>query len=142
MDLKLVTTVDAENPVVGDLELRNGQLVWLGEDPDDVDEARAETAQRLRVRLHFAKGEWFLDQRLGLPIWEEMLVKAPDLSRVRRAFREAIAGTPGIESVESVEVSLDSTTRELSVDFTATTADGQTITAADLDAPYIVEVTR
>ena len=40
-DFKLVTAVDAENPVVHDIEIRNGQIVWVGLDAYDAEDQAA-----------------------------------------------------------------------------------------------------
>ena len=46
--------------------------------------------QQVMLRLGFFKGEWFLDEETGLPWYEEILVKNPNMIRVRDIFRTAI----------------------------------------------------
>lgn len=40
-------------------------------------------AQRIQCRLQTFKGECFLDRSVGVPYYEEILKKNPDLGRVR-----------------------------------------------------------
>lgn len=116
-DLKLSTAVDSENPIEGDLELTDGQLTLT-------EETLKATAQRVRIRLRTFLGEWFLDQNIGLPIWQRILVKAPNLGSIASIIRREIHETPGVVSVQSVKTDLDRRTRELRVSFSATTKDG------------------
>jgi len=46
--------------------------------------------QQVMLRLGFFKGEWFLDEERGVPWYEEILIKSPNLIRIREIFREAI----------------------------------------------------
>lgn len=80
--------------------------------------------QHLNIRLQFFKGEWLLDLRLGVPYYEYVLVKDPDLSLVRNIFRKAILDTPGIASLESFDLSYDRPSRVLSLAFTARKTEG------------------
>lgn len=102
----------------GDLFLDdNGSIVLVTGDDAIV--------QQLKIRFRFALGEWFLDTRLGLPIFQEVLVKNPNLTRVRGIYRQLITTTPGIESIEKFALTLDSPTRKLSLSFTARKTDGE-----------------
>ena len=116
-DLKLSTAVDSENPIEGDLELTDGQLTLT-------EETLEATRQRVGIRLKTFLGEWYLDQNIGLPIWQRILVKAPNLGSIASLIRREILGTPGIASVQSVKTNLDRRTRELRVSFSATTKGG------------------
>jgi hypothetical protein len=80
--------------------------------------------QHLRIRLKTFKGEWFLDQRVGVPYFQNIFIRAPNLAVVNAIYRKAILSTPGVTGVDSLLVSLDRGTRHLSVSFAAQTADG------------------
>ena len=138
MQLKLTSNVTIENPVDGDLELVDAQIVLFG-DPADVDEFRAAVAQDLRTRLNFFKGEWFLDQFEGVPYFENILVKAPDPDVIKSIFRGVILSTPHIVSVDNLVLLIDATTREASLEFVANTDDGSVIISADFK-PFIVSL--
>lgn len=109
----------------GDLALP----VRLAEGPEAV-------AQKVRARLRFFLGEWFLDRRLGVPYLTKILVKNPNLSLVSSIYRRVIRQTPGIHSVEYVRVRLDRPNRIAYVTFAAKTSEGARI--AMTDEPFIV----
>lgn len=83
--------------------------------------------QRIKIRLRFFKGEWFLDQRLGVPYIEKILVKRPDRAIIDNLFVKLIATTPGIAKVTQFRSTLDAKTRTLSCDFVAVLKTGSTI---------------
>ena len=91
----------------GDLEV--GTVI------DGADYARQKIGQRLRFFL----GEWFLDTSLGVPWFESILVKNPDLRFVQGILEDVIAAVPGITKVSAVEASLDTQTRHLTVAYRA-----------------------
>ena len=84
-------------------------------------------AQQLSIRFKFALGEWFLDTRIGVPYFQEILVKNPNLTRVRGIYQQLIITTPGIEAIESFSLTLDTPTRTLSLVFAARKTDGETL---------------
>lgn len=58
--------------------------------------------QRLVARLHMFKGEWFLDTRQGLPYFQAIFVKNPNINLVASLFRRVILDTPGVLEVRSL----------------------------------------
>lgn len=120
MDFLLTTVVNALNPVEWDLTLdATGNLVFVtGADA---------VAQRVRSRLQFFRGEWFLDTRQGVPYFEDILVKNPRRELVVSLLREAILETPGVASITTFSLSIDNATRSASVTFKALTTDGDTV---------------
>jgi hypothetical protein len=74
-------------------------------------------AIRLRIvaRLRFFKQEWFLDLRQGLPYYQAVFVKNPDLSLVNSIFRRAILSTPGVQSIASMETVFDRSVRSFTI---------------------------
>ena len=129
MDLALVVSVDDENPIEGDLRLSGGDLVWIS--------GVEEVAQRIRSRLRFFKGEWFLNQREGTPIFQSVLgVRAPSIPYLTTLYRRIIATTPGVREVRSLVITLDSA-RLMTITFEATTDSGETLTSGDF-GPFIV----
>lgn len=133
---KLTTVVDGANPVEGDLQLDAGQIVLL-ENSETVPNPEAVT-QELRQKLHFFKGEWFLDQREGIPYYEEVFKKNPNVDILRTIFREVILGTNGIESIEVLNIVIGSD-RVADIDFEATMTDGGKLNSKDFP-PLIVEL--
>lgn len=60
-------------------------------------------AQRVRLRLLTHRGEWFLDQRLGVPyiLWKD---DKPPVASMRSVIRRILETTPGVISVASLSV--------------------------------------
>lgn len=85
--------------------------------------------QKIRQRFKFFKGEWFLDQRLGVPFLQSIFIKSPDQIFINAVFSSVLLGTPGVASIASFSSSLDRLFRTLTVDFQATLVDGTTVIA-------------
>lgn len=67
--------------------------------------------QQIRSRLLFFRGEWFLDKRQGMPYYQAVFVKNPNIALVQSVFRQAILSTPGVKSIAKLETTLDAATR-------------------------------
>lgn len=131
MELLLTASVDADNPVEGDLHLEHGDLVWTTD-------LAVEVAQRLRVRFRFFRGEWFLDLREGTPWYQEILGKGASDATIRAIFSNVIRTCPGVSSLVSISFEMDRSERELVLDFEAKLEDGSTFKASKF-GPFIVE---
>ena len=77
--------------------------------------------QRISQVLKTIAGEWFLDLDYGLPYFEQVLVKNPNLPSVQDIFRRAILSVKGVSSVERLNLSLDTTSRTLTVSWVVLT---------------------
>jgi hypothetical protein len=133
MDIRRTTVVTALNPTLGDWEISpSGNLVWT-------DDASGEsTAQRLRIRFDFWRGEYFADTRQGVPYVPEILGnKEMDEATLSAIFRSVILSTPGIVSLISFALVSDGATREAALDFSAQLEDGKIFTSADY-GPFLV----
>lgn len=117
----LTGTLDSTDPeilgtlldqMVHDLVLFDGQLQLSGG-----------LAQRIDCYLRTFLGEWWADPTLGVPYFQEILKKNPDITVVRQAILSVILQVPGVVSVPSLTVDLDRTTRRMSVSFEATGTD-------------------
>jgi len=82
------------------------------------------TAQRIKIRLKLFLGEWFLDLLAGIPYYQDILIKSPDINKVNALIREAILTTPNVLSIEEYEYALNNTTRTFSVNFKCLTSVG------------------
>ena len=102
-DLQLDTT--------GDLLVQDDELKLVIDDDAIV--------QHTSIRLRFFQGEFFLDTRLGVPYFDQILIKNPDLVAIRGILREAILETPGIQALDAFTTDFDAATRKLTVTFTA-----------------------
>lgn len=103
--------------------------------PGKLIEGEAAIEQNVRIRLRFLEGSWFLDLAQGIPYVDTILIKNPDLLLVESIFREAILSTTGIQSVNTMDLSLD-LTRKLTVSFTATMDTGQAL----VFSPFVIQV--
>ena len=111
----------------GDLAVEDDNLVILTDD--------SAIAQNLSIRLKFFKGEWFLDLRIGVPYYQQILIKNPSLTVVRSIFREVILETAGIASISFFDLSVDSAIRLATLRFTALKDDGGTL---DFSEEFII----
>ena len=112
--------MDAALNIAGDdIDLTTGDLRLL-----EGDEA---IAQSLRIGLRFFLAEWFLDLRIGVPYFQEILGEKQREPVLRSIFREAILITPGIVSLTGLSIDYDPSSRILTVEFSAQTQDGGTI---------------
>lgn len=109
------------DPVTHDLQVGPAGLVRL---TSGVPEA---AAQRLLIMLRMFAGEWFLDLTAGIPYYESILVKNPDLAAVRAILVQKIQVDTYVSAVTRLSLALDSTTRVMSCDFAATLKDGSEI---------------
>lgn len=108
----------AMDPITGDLAFPP----YIVRGPDAV-------LQKIRQRFKFFRGEWFLDQNLGVPYLQSIFVKGPNRVLIDAIFNEVLSGTPGVASVASFSSSLDLPSRTLTVNFQLTLVDGTTVVA-------------
>jgi hypothetical protein len=137
----LTTEIDAENPVVHDLRLVNGQLDFVKPTLADIENYSREVAQRIKTRLLLERGTWYQDQREGVPWKTRVLGKsgvALGLDQVRDLIYTVVASTPGVERVNNIELDLDGRARTLSVTLDATVATSREIRLTGLTLPIVV----
>lgn len=112
MDLKLDTNWDLE------LTADGSDLLLV----DGVDAI----AQDLTTRLRTFLGEWFLDKRVGMPYFQQILGQKPRLNLLNSIFANAILQTPGIIGpINDLVIEFDGVTRNLSVSFRCDTVEGE-----------------
>lgn len=102
-DLRLDTTTH-------DLVINNFNFELTNDDDEDV-------AQRLKIRLLFFFGEWFLNTNFGVPYYQDILKKQADETLVDAIFRTHILQTPGVNSLLQYESSFDASLRKFDVEF-------------------------
>jgi hypothetical protein len=120
----------------GDLALENGSLVWLGRTP----ETRVQIIrQKIAARFRFFVGEWFLDQREGIPYYRDVLLKNPNTDLIRSLFLRVLRQTPGVLDVPSFSLEFDPSARRLSFAFEAKVSDGEVAVAPE-DRDFVVDL--
>ena len=96
---------------------------------------------RLVENLSFFLGEWFLDQRQGMPYWRYLLGQKYDAGIADRVFRKAALGTIGVATVDQLVTSFNRRARTLAVPvFKVTLVDGTTITQDQLTTPFVLDL--
>lgn len=83
------------------------------------------TKQLVKTRLLTVLGEWSPDKSLGLPWFDEIMVKGQRMSVVEGLLRDCILGTDHVLDLLSFDMTLDKTTRTLTVAFEAVSDWGQ-----------------
>lgn len=77
-------------------------------------------AQRVRIRLRFLRGEWFLGRSEGVPYMTDILIRSPNLNHILGALREVIVNTDGFRTLTELKIaSFDRQARKLVVQFRA-----------------------
>lgn len=89
------------------------------------------TAQEIKTRLLFMRGEAFTDLREGVPYYTDILVKGVDPARVRALIRQTIQSVPSVVDVPRVDFALDPATRTATVTWEARHASGRVIRSED-----------
>lgn len=139
MDLRLVTSVDDDNPDENDVYIdpATGDVMWFGQFEDiDADEV----AQHIRMRLRMWRGEWFLNADEGVPYLDEILEKGIDDGSIGAILKAVILGAPGVATINSLSLKRDNAARTLNVTFEAVLDSGHVLNSDDFDVPFVVEV--
>lgn len=112
----------ALDPDTGDLLIEDfdAQLV---RDLDSVE-------QDLRVRLQFFLGEWFLDTTVGIPFYEDILVKNPNIPNIESILKAKILETEDVIELLSFDTAFEN--RILTVSFEVRTEYGDTAITTSL----------
>ena len=103
----------------GDLDVTGGAL-HIAEDLTAI-------RQAISIHLRFFRGEWFLDTTAGLPYFQEVLIKNPQILAVQSIFRSELLKVPGVSSIESLILTYSASARTLDVAFRVVTDTGAII---------------
>lgn len=114
------------DPTTHDLQIVDGDLVIA-----------TDVAQAVKIRTLFVRGEWFLDLQEGTRYYEVIWIKPVNLDHVAAELRSRIVGTPGVGAITKFVLDFDETTRTLTVDWAATTDEGEIadVSTLNLGAP-------
>ena len=99
--------------ITGDLVIVNGDI----EQVSGVDAI----AQSLRFTLQFYQGEFFLDETIGIPFFQVIFVKKPNLPAIREILRTAILSVVGVNAITAFNFDFTNFSRTLRLDFTVDT---------------------
>lgn len=112
----LMLDLDPSSLNLNDLVLVNGDLV-LVQDKEGI-------LQNILQRLRTYFSEWFLDITIGVPYFQQILVKNPDQGNIDAIFINTILGTIGVDTLTDYSFNLNSAERVLNVTFQAQTTSG------------------
>ena len=118
----LLMDMDPASPTYNDLKIVNGDLSLADGD--------AAIRQRLLLSLQLFLGEWFLDTTKGVPYYQFILVKNPNLDLVEATIKNVILSCPGIVELTDFEFGYNNGLRTLSVNFDAKSTNGTIISVA------------
>ena len=83
--------------------------------------------QALRIQLKTLQGEWFLDERVGIPYCTEILGQKPHKLTLLGIFREAILKVEGVAELSQIDAEYDVHTRTVTIDFGVKLTDGSKV---------------
>ncbi len=92
----------------GDLAVENNELVLF----DGADEITQLVQQRLNTFL----GEYFYDTSIGVPYFEQILVKNPQPAIVYALLKNMITETDGVTELTEFDVDYDAANRTMDID--------------------------
>lgn len=102
----------------------DGDLAMIGGKLQTTSTLGEYVAQRHRTRLRFVYGEWFMNLLAGIPWFEVVLVKNPDLPLISAIVQRVLSGTRGVQTVTSLSLIPDFKTRTAALTYTASLSDG------------------
>lgn len=71
--------------------------------------------QQVIARLKFFKGEYFLNRREGIPYYDYILVKNPNLDLINAIMRLQVKKIPGIFSIDFLTLEFNRKERKLKI---------------------------
>lgn len=83
--------------------------------------------QQIRIRLLWILNEWKWNKEEGMPYFDTLLTKNPDISLNESLIREKIFEVEDITEVKEIEIKIDNKSRKVVIRYTAST-DFETIT--------------
>jgi len=81
------------------------------------------TRQAIRIRLLWFFGEWRFAPALGIPYWEEIFIKNPNIIRIRRIIRNQVLSVNEVQDVRNIDIYINSKTRIAQISFKAVLTD-------------------
>ena len=78
-------------------------------------------AQKIRIRLLWFLNEWKWDPEEGIPYFDDVFVKNPNLDAIESVIREKIFEIPEVIEVGDISVTLNSDQRKVTIRFEAKT---------------------
>ena len=80
--------------------------------------------QAVRIRLLWFLNEWKFAPQYGVPYFEAILVKNPNLERIRGIVKSEIQSATEVQEVRNVKVAHDKATRKAKIQYELVTNEG------------------
>lgn len=109
---------------MSDIRLNDDGDIYLNEGSSELTTGQDSILQSLSQRINTFLGEWFLDTDLGVPWFEQILVKGPEPAILDAVLKRVILETPGILQLKTFDIQIDSALRKMKLVFDARTVDG------------------
>lgn len=77
--------------------------------------------QKIKIRLKWFFQEWRWDDEAGMPYFEYLFIKNPDLDQARELIEEQIFNVDEVTDVTDVSITIDSSSRHATIYFVAET---------------------
>lgn len=84
-------------------------------------------SQTIETVLRRFKGEWWLNEDIGLPFYTDILVKNPNINVVNTLFKTEIKRVNGVKKILNFSSEFDTALRELSISFEVLLTNGDII---------------
>jgi hypothetical protein len=98
--------------------------------------------QKIASRLRFFLGEWFLDQRLGIPYFRDVLGPNPQIEVVRSIFRQVILSVQEVAAINRLDLDYNKDERTVAVAFECALVEGGVLDVRQPDPLFIIQVQR
>ena len=67
-------------------------------------EGANQTAQQIKIALLTFFGEWFMDTTIGVPYFEQVLIKSPEKAKIENVFRKKILDVANVKRVLAMNI--------------------------------------
>lgn len=98
-----------------DILLTNDGDIFVGEDGDI--QLTESIRQAVKIRLLWFLGEWKYAPGFGLPYFGELLIKSPDVERVKRIVRDEALSVNGVDDIRNIVITMDKSSRTAKITF-------------------------
>jgi hypothetical protein len=80
--------------------------------------------QAVKIRLLWFFGEWRFAPRFGVPYFEDILVKSPNIGRIRRIVKREVESVDEVREARNISITVNSSTRRAVISFEVVTGEG------------------
>lgn len=98
-----------------DILMKDGDL-YFDEETADIKLTNS-VRQAATIRLRWFYNEWRLGPEMGLPYYEEVLVKNPNIPKIRRLMSDRLYEINEVQEVENLDIEVSESKRTADVTF-------------------------